>query len=769
MEFSISELLDSFADGKLVAPKAIEKKLDISDEGVRILQVTLDALERVGILEKDKGRYRRVSEEGVVEGRLRCSSKGFCFAIQDEEGTEDIYIKESKLSNAWNGDRVLVRVTRDGIRKKSPEGEVRLIVDRANPTMLAKVKKVDGGYRAVPLDDRLLFEIELMETDDVADLAQAIDKLVHVEMVRYPLGKHLPVGKVVQILGSDPESTADVDLVCCKHNLPRRFKADLLKEADKLPKSVRKSDLKDRQDLRKEFTVEIGNAAAISLTKSRSTWELGIHIYDVSAYIEPDTPLDRLARKRLRTIYLGKDMIPMLPPIEIFEQPERLTMSLLLSLAKDGAVKSMEIQPSVININHQIDYAKAQAVLNNDVKADADLKTLLENIMAVGELLRQQRPGGIAITLPDRCTESSIQEPDDGAQGIPVIPESMPVYGMVAEIMIRANLEIASHLNRLAVPTILRLQNMPEMSKFEEKLKLLESMDAKIELAQPDVIRPQDYQLCLEKVEAMDDRHRRDILKYLLMSVLRPGEYSPESGPNFGLALEGTAYVHAVNPRHRYSDILVQRLLHTVFTEGRDRRSSRSKEGIDLHSSSCHGQISWSVLPAELERNIRATVELLAPRISQREDLAVKARGDLEGLQKAEYMQARTGQNFFGIITGVQSYGFFVEIESLLVEGLVHVSSLKDDWYEFPQTNNKNKNRQQTVLVGRRSGRQYSLGDRVEVQVKSVDYYRQQIDLVAIPPEGVVIDDDLELDDAKPVPAGDLDKNIDSEPDQSEE
>ncbi|AFY69894.1 RNAse R [Thalassoporum mexicanum PCC 7367] len=744
MEFSIAELLDSFSDGKLVAPKAVEKKLGISDEGVRMLQVTLDALEKVGILEKDKGRYRRVSEDGVVEGRLRCSSKGFCFAIQDEEGTEDIYIKESNLSNAWNGDRVLVRVTRDGMRKKSPEGEVRLIVDRANPTMLAKVKKVDAGYRAMPLDDRLLFEIDLTETDDIEDLGAAIDKLVHVEMVRYPLGKHLPLGKVVQILGSDPESTADVALVCCKHNLPLRFSEELRQAAADLPKSVRKSDHKDRQDLRKQFAVEIGNAAAISLTKLPAGWELGVHIQDVSAYIEADSPLDRLAKRRLRTIYLGKSLIPMLPEIEVFGQSERLTISLLLNLDQDGAIKGMEIQPSIVAVDHQIDYAKAQAILNNDVKTDGNLKALLENIMTVGELLRQQRPGGLTITLPDRCTESSIQEPDDGAQGIPVIPESMPVYGAVAEVMIRTNLEMASHLHRLALPSMLRVQNMPEMSKFEEKQRLLESMGAKIELEQPEVIRASDYQECLAKIAELDDHNSRDILKYLFLSVLRPGEYGTESGPNFGLALEGTPYIHVVNPRHRYSDILAQRLLHALFAEGRDRRSSRSKEGVDLRSSSCHGQISWSVLPTELERQIRSTIELLAPRISQKEDLAIKARNDLEGLQKAEYMQARTGQNFFGIITGVQSYGFFVEIESLLVEGLVHVSSLKDDWYEFPQTNNKNKNRQQTVLVGRRSGRQYSLGDRVEVQVKSVDYYRQQIDLVAIPPEGVVAENGAE-------------------------
>ncbi|MFN5729266.1 MAG: RNAse R, partial [Pseudanabaena sp.] len=218
MEFSINQLLDNFSDDKLVTPKAIEKKLGIGDDNksVRRLQVALDALEKIGILEKDKGRYRRIHEEGLVEGRLRCSSKGFCFAIQDVEGAEDIYVRESRLSNAWNGDRVLVRVTKDGVRRRSPEGEVRLILERSNPTLLSTVKLTGDSYRAVPLDDRLLFEVELVPDEETPDLDVAVGKLVHLEMVRFSLGNHLPLGRVLQVLGDDAESTNDIDLVCCK-------------------------------------------------------------------------------------------------------------------------------------------------------------------------------------------------------------------------------------------------------------------------------------------------------------------------------------------------------------------------------------------------------------------------------------------------------------------------------------------------------------------------------------------------------------------------
>ncbi len=733
MEFSITQLLENFTDNKLVAPKAIEKKLSINDDdgSLRKLQVALDALEKVGILEKDKGRYRRVSEDGFVEGRLRCSSKGFCFAIQDVDGAEDIYIRESRLSTAWNGDRVLVKVTKDGIRRRSPEGEVRLIVERANPTLLAKVKTTDAGYRAVPLDDRLLFEVELVADQEVPDLSVAVDKLIHLEIARYPLGSHLPKGRIVQVLGHDAESTADVDLVCCKHNLPRKFNDKAIAAIDKLPKSIRKTDLKHRLDLRDITMLEIGNSPAISISGSEFGWNLGIHIPDVAAYIPSGSPLDEIARSRTRTIYLGDTVLPMLPDLEILNQPEHLAISVLFKLSPQGVIEEFEIQPSVVSVHAKLTYAAAQEALNSSPNDEhsADTVALIKDLATVGLLLQQQRTESFSITLPQVATP----EADEGMRGILVIPEAQPLYGLVAEIMLLTNRAIATHLKALGLPSVFRTHHAPEVNKLADWLKLLDSMGIGVELASSDQVQSSDYKQFLEAVDRIEQPNTRDILKYLLLSLLKPGEYSLTSGGHFGLALTlDQPYVHAIKPQHRYADLLVQRILHLLFEEGRDRRSSRIKEGVDLHSSTCHDQVNWSVLPPERERQIASEIEFVVNKLTQHDALYHKALSDLEGLQKAEFMRARTGKNFYGIITGVQSYGFFVEIESLLVEGLVHVSSLKDDWYEFPQTNSRSKNRAATLLVGRRSGRQYSLGDRVEVQVKSVDYYRQQIDLVAV-------------------------------------
>lgn len=738
MEFSITQLLDNFSDDKLVTPKAIEKKLGISDDNksVRRLQVALDALEKIGILEKDKGRYRRIHEEGLVEGRLRCSSKGFCFAIQDVEGAEDIYVRESRLSNAWNGDRVLVRVTKDGVRRRSPEGEVRLILERSNPTLLSTVKFTDGSYRAVPLDDRLLFEVELVPNEETPDLDVAIGKLVHLEMVRFSLGNHLPLGQILQILGDDAESTNDIDLVCCKHNLPRRFSAKALTAAASLPRGVRKADLKHRLDLRKTLTVRIGNAAAISIIQSETGWELGVHIPDVATYVTAGSPLDLEARKRLRSFFLGDTILPMLPEMNVFNQPEYLAMSVLIKLDHDGNVLSFEIQPSAILVRANLSYQRAQQILDGKVAVDEDapsqeidteVEELVHLIAKVGTLL-QGHSNAIRLVLP----QIPSQEADEGVRGLTVVPLTLPISGTVTEVMILANKAIALHLQSLAIPAIYLRQVPPDQGKVDDWTKLLESMSISAQLENPEQIQIADLHGILQQVNQLEQEATRDILKYLLLSMFKPNEYVLTPSLHFGLGLIDQPYVHGVFPQHHYGDLLVQRTLHTVFEEGRDRRSIRIKDGVNLRSSSAHGQVNWSVLPPETERQLIEDLEAILPKLNQADALYHRSISDLDGLRKAEFMRSHTGGNFYGIITSVQSYGFFVEIESLLVEGLVHVSSLKDDWYEFPLINGKGRARASTLLVGRRSGRQYCLGDRVEVQVKGVDYYRQQIDLVAV-------------------------------------
>jgi ribonuclease R len=749
MEFSIATLLSNFTDEKLVAPKVLEKKLGCQDEAnLEKLQIALDALEKIGILVKDRGRYRRLYEEDVVEAKLRCSSKGFCFAIQDVEGADDIYIQKSHLSTAWNGDRVLVKITKEGSRRRSPEGQVRLILERVNPSVLARVRQTNEGYRAVPLDDRLLFELDLRPNDET--LEQAVENLVHVEVLRYPLGSNPPIGKVARILGTDAEDAADTDIVCCKHDLRRNFPDDVLKAADALPKQLRKTDLKKRLDLRELLTVTIEgdktsdtsgvieNAFTLEKTEE-GQWRLGVHIADVASFVPPDSPLDKEARKRGTAIYLGDTLLPLLP--EALEQrcalvpgEDRLTISVFLTLDEAGQLVEFEIQPSVIQVNHQLSYEQAQSLLSSHQEADSDFTPAVEMLnqlfFTLSPAVRAQRQQRGAFELS--LSETQYPYKDEGRLGAIVVSSSLPVRSLLTELVLLANQAIASHLQALSLPTIYCVQSAPDVEELQDLIKLGSNLQLDLQLEQEEEVTPQDYQRFTQRFAKST---APKVLTYLLQSTLKSVSYSSKPGFHFGLALN-TGYTHAVSPVRRYGDLFVQRVLLALFDKGRDRRSTRSKDRVELGHSSSHGNVNWNILPPEMQQELETQAMSLVPHLNDREKLAADAEIDLQGLKKAEQMKERTGDVFSGLITGVQSYGFFVEIEDLLVEGLVHVSSLKDDWYEYRSRH--------ACLVGRKNRTAYRLGDRVEVQVKSVDYYRQQIDLVTVGGGSVARNEDLE-------------------------
>jgi ribonuclease R len=303
-----------------------------------------------------------------------------------------------------------------------------------------------------------------------------------------------------------------------------------------------------------------------------------------------------------------------------------------------------------------------------------------------------------------------------------------PVRSLPLELILLANQVVATHLQALGVPAIYRVQPAPDLEDVQETSKLASNLGVELRLEQEDIVQPSDFKRFTEQFALAPDSEQ--VLTYLLQATLKSAVYSTEAGPHFGLALE-QGYTHCNSPLRRYPDLLIQRILQVVFEQGRDRRTTRAKERVNLRHSSSHGNITWNVLAPELQQELETDLAKVMVQLNDREKQVQDAEDDLVGLQKAQLMKQRTGEVFQGLITGVQSYGFFVEIEVpdgdgrlLRVEGLVHVSSLKDDWYEY-------RARQQ-ALFGRKNRAAYRLGDRVAVQVKNVDYYRQQIDLVTV-------------------------------------
>jgi ribonuclease R len=738
MEFSIATLLSHVSPEKLVAPKLLEKKLGCeTPSSVEQLDLALDLLEKIGILVKEKGKFRRELTDRVVEAKLRCSSKGFCFAIQDHEGADDIYIRESHLSNAWNGDRVLIEVIKEGTRRRSPEGAVKLILERANPSVLAKVKRLETGeYRAIPLDDRLLFELEVMANGtspaenghDPIVLDDILDHLVHVDVLRHAIGQDLPIGKVARVLGTTTESAEDIDIVTCKHDLHQTFLPAVVAAAANVTKGFKDPIAQKRLDLTQLPTIAISqqlgsidNALTIEHLDG-DIWRLGVHIADIASYITADDRLDREARKRGTAVYLGENIIPLFPDAVheacgFVPGAERLAISVFLSLNERGELIEFNIQPSRIRLDWLLDPTQVNAVLAGepseiDPQAIEIIKPIWNTIAPAFRAQRRSR-GGLEVDLIQKQAPFA----DEGRLGVIFLDDPQ---SLLTDVMVMANYAIAVHLQALQVPGIYAVQHNPELVEVNDTIKLAINLGLNFEGEVETEVSVADLQrLSIQFPQSPVPQ----VLNYLFKSLLKTTVYSTNPGTHFGLAIEN-GYTHAVSPLHRYPDILIQRVLHEVFANGRDRKTSRAKEAIDLGSSSCHGQITWNVLTPTVQQELEAQISGSLAHLNDRTKIAQDAENDLAGLQKAEKMKARTGEIFQGLITGVQSYGFFVEIEDSLVEGLVHVSSLKDDWYEFRP--------RYACLVGRKNRTSYRLGDRVEVQVKSVDYYRQQIDLVTV-------------------------------------
>ncbi len=722
-------------------------------EAPEMLEIALDGLVRAGFLERagDPPRYRRKPDEALVVGRLRCSSKGFCFAVRDEPGAEDVYIHGSNLSGAWNGDQVVVRITKEGNRRRSPEGEVVAVVERANSALVGRLKQTEEGFRVVPLDDRLLFELVLSKPDPSSPEAApelAEGQVAYVEVERYPLGNLPPVGTIRKILGSGPEASLDADLVCCKYDLPQAFPPSVLEAAATLPKKLSRSDQKGRRDLRDWFCITLEPLdlqhphglepnVAVSLQRQEDDhWLLGIHIADVAHWLDPDHPLEQEAQRRTATVYLDSVVLPLFPPevhsrLALLPQQERLAYSLLLTLDAEGTVRNFEIYPSLVQSRAHLSYGQVQALLATaaDLGPEEEvpeLMALLQNLLRLSQILRVKRhqAGGFDLPLLDLLTPYSA---DESGYGPLLISDRLGAHALMTELLLLANQTLGRHLRQLGIPSLARVQPAPTPEALQNFLRLANAMKLDLNLQNPEAVTLADWQRICVRITAPDllAAGATPALVAQLLATLPPVEYrlQPLQEPlgHFGLGLS-EPYATFTAPLRRYADLLNLRALNLALSRGRTRRGPRSKTVVDLHGPGDYDQIDWQVLPPKVQEEWQAFLQAQLPKIQEGYQLHQQAERELMGLKRCEFMQKHLGETFPGLIVSVQNYGFFVLVDPILAEGLVRVSTLKNDWYEY----------RKQALVGRKTRRQFRLGDRVEVQIKNVDYYRQQIDLAVI-------------------------------------
>ena len=744
MKFTVADLLDQLPADEALPLAKLEKALGLSQSSDKHqLRIGLDGLIKLGVLVEGEDGLKRRDDPELIAARLRCSSKGFCFALR-EDGGEDIYIRDHQLNHAWNGDRVLVKVTREGGRRRSPEGGVQCILERRTASLLAQVDQQDARLVATPLDDRLLTTIELPESDAThLDPEQA--SVVEVHLDRYPVGQFAPQGHVARRLPVNGGEAADLDLLLTKHHLHERPAA---------PRATLKAlAAKERTDLTAQQVLlpqswngkDTPGLAGLALEQREGGWTLWLHSPAVAERLGMGSNLDLWLRDQAEALCVGRQWLPLLPAAlakaAAFKPGEaQAALSVALEISEDGSLEHYrfcrsQIKPvAVVDANAAVALAERKPksrTLPAALKGLKDQLPLLENLIAVSALLQQRRlaAGSIDLALGHPALESlgdlAVPGPDSPLQGWFVQLPSHHPMALLREAALLADRALGQHLSALQLPALFAANPAADPSDLNDVAKAALALEIPLELSEEGDANAAE----LATAFAATDRCRA--LQQQLQAALKPVELRTSAAEHAlaGLSGDGAALAPWCFPSLHYADLWNQQVLTLLLCEGKDRPSVRHKTSVDLSSDACIGAIDWPLLaPSALTPYNDALDHGLAQRLNGRRRFMAELHRDLLAMAQARQAEPLVGQVLPGVISGVQSYGFFVEVPPSQVEGLVHVSSLKDDWYEYRSRQNR--------LVGRKNRRTYMLGDKVDVEIQKVDALRHQIDLAVVLPEG---------------------------------
>ena len=671
-------------------------------------QQALDELEKTAVVIKTRlGLYGLPDRMNLIIGRFEYSGRGFGFVVPDDHEQVDMFIPAASMATAMHGDKVAARVHRRQ-PGKSPEGEIIRVIERANQNIVGTFhRQREFGY-VEPDDKRLGLDLLIARTN--FDGAKDGQKVV-AEIISWPDGRKSPEGRVTEVLGSPGDPGLEILSIIKQHGLPDQFPPAVQRSVEKIPYAITPEELVGREDLRDLSIVTIDSEDARDLDDAvhvrqleNGHYQLGVHIADVSWYVKNGSAIDDEAGERGTSVYLVDRVIPMLPEklsngiCSLNPRVDRLTLSCEMEINTRGRVVAHRIFPSVIRTHTRLSYNIVRGILaENDsalISAHEELVPELQLMEKLSGVLRKRRMGRGAIDFDFPELKVKLDEtgkPIAITQRIRSVAESI-----VEEFMLIANETVAQHMSKLKWPFIFRIHEEPDEEKIAKLAQLLHN--AGWNMPQVETIEPVMLQKALK---AMAGRPEERMIATVMLRSLKQARYAAENEGHFGLA--ASFYTHFTSPIRRYPDLIVHRLL---------RESWRQK-----------------TLPADRREQLNERLPLIAKHASERERAAAEAERDTVDLKKAEYMAGFIGEQFAGHISGVTAFGLFVELENG-IEGLVHVSSLIDDYYQFVE--------EQYSLVGERSGKTFRLGDELTVEVLKVDMIMRAIDFV-LPEQGDVV------------------------------
>jgi ribonuclease R len=674
------------SDGRSANLHQLLQQFDATPLARRQLKDILTQLVKDGKLQRHKGNRFEAPARAAIEGTIILHRDGYGFVVPKEKVPNldsDIFIPASLTGTAMNGDRVQVEIT---YRKPGgrAEGRVTGVVKRARETVVGQVRFDGQTFFVAPSDEKLPAKILILD-----DASENKDKIVEVEITKFPTAAHWPVGKIVGVIGFLDDPNVETQVIIKKFGLPTAFPKEVEDEAAKLPDTLSPADLEGRDDFRTRSTITIDPKTARDFDDAidvdalpDGSYQLGVHIADVAHFVRAGSQMDTEARIRGNSVYFPDRVLPMLPEkvsnhlCSLNPKTDRLAMSVMMHISRDGTVRDYSFHNSVIHSKERMNYDDVQKILDGDKPLTQQYAHILPEIQKIDRLariLRQRRreSGAIDFDLPEPMLTYS----DEG--DVTGIVKTIRHFShrIIEEFMVLTNEVVARHLESREIASIYRIHEEPDPAKISQFADMVATFGFKFN---PKRIHPAEFQRFISSIEG---RPEERMLSYLMLRSFKQAVYSTANVGHFGLASD--AYTHFTSPIRRYPDLVIHRILKATIAR-------RSASGL-----------------------VEAQLDAIASESSERERIAAQAERELFEWKKMLLMEKHLGDTFEALVLSVWKDGFNVELIGQFIEGFVPVADLPDGEYRFDP--------EDRVLISRRTKRRFRLGDRLMVTVARVD------------------------------------------------